>query len=1020
MSSERLDRVDEVFQAALDLPTDERDAFLARACEGDADLRRDVDRLLSSHERAEAAGFMNRPVLDPPPGLRIGRYRLLGEIGRGGMGVVLLAEDESLHRRVALKLLTGALAADEERARRFRQEALAASALNHPNIITIHEIGAWEQGGFMATEFIEGSTLREVIDGQPLPLARALDIAAQIARALSAAHRAGIVHRDIKPENVMVRPDGLVKVLDFGIAKYAAAERTRAEREARVQTRTGAVVGTAAYMSPEQARGLATDAHTDLWSFGCVLFEMLGGRPAFGRETASDTIAAVLEHDPDWSVLPRNVPESLRGLLERCLAKDPERRLADADAARTEIEDALATVRTEPRAPAARRPRAGRWAVATVVLVATGAAAWLWRRDAGPRWARTVALPEIARLVERDDVYGAYLLARRAEVYLPGHPALQRFRTEYTFPLTIETTPSEAQVVMKPYRAVDAPWEPLGRTPFKELPAPFMNLRLRIEKRGFEPLELGSDFSGRMRVRRVTLDPIGEAPKGMVRIPAGPSERPGLPSVRTTEFWLDRYEVTNREYAAFVKQGGYRDKRYWQEPFLRDGRVLGWEEALAHFRDATGRPGPATWELGTYPDGRADHPVGGVSWYEAAAFAVFAGKELPTVHHWMRAAGRGHFADILLLSNFADQGSAPAGSHRGVSAFGAYDVAGNVKEWCANAFGAKRYILGGGWNEPSYMFMDPDAQSPWDRLPSYGFRCARYVSAPPPEQRAPVDLRHGSYGDRKPVTDQVFEVYRGFFAYDRTPLEAAVESVEEAEHWRREKVSYNAAYGRERVPAYLFLPRRARPPYQTVVYWPAGDAISLRSSADIRLRYIEYLVRSGRAVLHPVYKGTYERRGERRGGPGETRELFIQISKDLGRSIDYLETRPDMDTRRLAFYGVSLGASIAPPLLAIEHRFKAAVLQGGGLEYVTIPEVDPVNFAPRVTIPVLMVNGRLDFENPLETSQKPLFELLGTPEAHKRHVLFEGGHAGYEMRDLYRVVLDWLDRYLGSVALAEG
>jgi dienelactone hydrolase len=1027
MSSERQDRIDEVFQGALDLPLAERDAFVRRECAGDAELGRAVDRLLCSHERAEAAGFMERPAFGPgadatsPAGLgaadgaRIGRYRVVDEIGRGGMGVVYLAEDESLHRRVALKLLAGDLATDEERARRFRQEALAASALNHPNIITIHEIGAWEQGGFMATEFIEGSTLRQEMDDRPVPVARALDIAAQIARALSAAHGAGVVHRDVKPENVMVRPDGLVKVLDFGIAKYADGAGGAA-RKSLVQTRTGAVVGTAAYMSPEQARGLVTDARTDLWSFGCVLYEMLAGRPAFGRETASDTIAAVLERDPDWSVLPATIPDCVRRLLERCLAKDPERRLADAGAARAEVEDALGTVRAKP-VPRGR----GRWRwVAVVALLAVaGVAGWAWRRDAGPRWARNVALPEIARLVERDDVYGAYLLARRAQAYLPEDPALQRFRADNTFPLTLETTPSDAQVLMKPYRAVDAAWEPLGRTPFKEHRVPFGHLRLRIEKEGFEPLEVATDFGGAMRVRRFTLDPSGQARKGMVRVPGGSYLYPGLPPVQTADFWFDRYEVTNREYEAFVKQGGYRNRDYWKERFVRDDRVLGWDEAMAHFRDATGRPGPATWELGTYPEGRADHPVSGVSWFEAAAFAVFAGKELPTVHHWMRAAGRGHFADILLLSNFAGHGSAPAGSHHGLSAFGAYDVAGNVKEWCANAYGAKRYILGAGWNEPSYMFTDPDARSPWDRLPSYGFRCARYASEPPAEQRAPIDLVKAVRHDPllKPVPDAVFAVYRAFYAYDRTTLAAAVESVEEAEHWRREKVSYDAAYGRERVPAYLFLPRNARPPYQTVVYWPAGEAMSLRSSADIRLRYVRFLLRSGRAVLHPVYRGTYERRGERRGGPAERWDLVLQMSKDLGRSLDYLETRPDIDAGKLAFYGVSLGADLAPPFLAIENRFKVAVLQGGGLGPVDVPpEVHPVNFAPRVTVPVLMVNGRLDFVNPLDSSQRPLFRLLGSPARDKRHVLLEGGHADYPMHDLFKVVLDWLDRYLGPVS----
>ena len=998
MKSERRDEVDDVFQAALDLPPHERDAFVERACAADADLRRAVDRLLGAHYRAQADGFMDGPALESggerggseddraAAGQLIGRYRVVHRIGGGGMGEVFLAHDESLDRRVALKLLTGGLAHGEERVRRFRQEALAASSLNHPNIITIHEVGPWDQGGFMATEFIEGSTLRSLMDGKPLPLARALDIAVQITRALSAAHGAGIVHRDVKPENVMVRPDGLVKVLDFGIAKYSEGAGDRSAREALVQTRTGAVVGTTAYMSPEQARGLETDARTDIWSLGCVLYEMLAGRPAFGRATPSDTIAAVLDHEPDWSALPATVPAGIRRLLQGCLTKDPEGRLDDVARARVELEEALAVGRARPLSPgwtaALRRPRNAVTA-ATLVLAVSVLAAWWWMRAARPRWARDVALPEIARLVEKEDDYHAFLLAREARPHLPGDTALQRFWIDHTFPLTIETSPADATVLMKPYREVDAHWEPLGRTPLKALRAPLTHLRLRIEKDGFEPVEVASDFSGPMRIRRFTLDEKDKAPQGMVRVPGEVHEYQGMPSVTLGDFWIDRYEVTNRQYKEFVDHGAYRSPVHWKEPFVKGGRVLAWEEAMSLFRDATGRPGPATWELGTYRDGQADHPVGGVSWFEAAAYARFAGNELPTVHHWMRAAGTIFFADILLLSNFGGRGSDPVGSHQGLSPFGAYDLAGNVKEWCWNAIGEKRYILGGGWNEPSFMFDDPDAQAPWDRAPSYGFRCAKYAAPASPEQLATFDLVTvpRDYAAEKPVPDEVFRIYRGFYSYDKTELKATVDSVEESEHWRHERVSFEAAYGGERVPAHLFLPRNASPPYQTVVYWPSGEALALRTSADLRMKHIEFLLRSGRAVLQPIYKATYERHvAPTGGGPSKERDVIIQAAKDLGRSIDYLETRADIDHGRLAFYGLSFGAIVAPPLLAIEHRFKAAVLQGGGLDsYKPLPEIDPLNFAPRVTAPVLMLNGRYDFMEPLETSQRPLFRLLGTP-----------------------------------------
>ncbi len=340
----------------------------------------------------------------------------------------------------------------------------------------------------------------------------------------------------------MVRPDGLVKVLDFGIAKYSAAAGDLSARQALAQTKTGAVVGTTAYMSPEQARGLETDARTDIWSFGCVLYEMLTDRPAFGRATPSDTLAAVLEHEPDWSALPGTVPAGIRRLLERCLTKDREGRLRDVAEARVELEEAQAGGGAQAIArvrSAGLRRRQATVAAATVV-VALGLAAWWWMRGSGPRWARDVAVPEITRLVDQEDDYRAFLLARQALPHLPGNAALHRFFVDHTLPLTVETNPPGATVRMKPYREPDAPWEPLGRTPFKALRVPFGNLRLRIERDGFEPVEVASDLGGPMRFRSFTLDEKDKAPKGMVRLPGEILEHEGLPSVELRDFWLDR------------------------------------------------------------------------------------------------------------------------------------------------------------------------------------------------------------------------------------------------------------------------------------------------------------------------------------------------------------------------------------------------------------------------------------------------------------------------------------------------
>src|SRR5262245_33384346 len=311
MTPERYRQISELYHAALELDPGERAAFLERACIGDEELRREIESLLSSQE--QASGFLASPALgiaaamlsdekaDALKGRTIGRYRVLSLIGAGGMGRVYLAEDVELGRRVALKLLPEHFTHNQNQVQRFRQEARAASALNHPNILTVHEVGRVDNTEFIATEYVDGETLRDRLTQAPVNVRETLDVAAQVGDALTVAHEAGIIHRDIKPENVMLRRDGYVKVLDFGIAKLT--ENLRPSQSATVastliKTNPGALLGTAEYMSPEQARGLAVDARTDIWSLGVVLYEMLAGQRPFSGPTHGDTIVSILEREP--------------------------------------------------------------------------------------------------------------------------------------------------------------------------------------------------------------------------------------------------------------------------------------------------------------------------------------------------------------------------------------------------------------------------------------------------------------------------------------------------------------------------------------------------------------------------------------------------------------------------------------------------------------------------------------------------------------------------------------------------
>lgn len=706
--------------------------------------------------------------------------------------------------------------------------------------------------------------------------------------------------------------------------------------------------------------------------------------------------------------------------------------------------------------PTARRSGLSRFAVPLSVLTAVTVAAFglvaiknYLDHQAEVRRAKDVLLPEIESQLDMNwrDFTETYAKALEVEEIIPDDPELAEIFETISLRIDIDSEPTDADVYMKSYSSPDQHWEHIGATPIENFRVPVGIFRWKFEKDGYETvtaaesswdIQLQGELTGKDLLQPNNifrkLDRIGEIPPGMVRVAGAQT-----PQGEVQDFFIDRYEVTNAEFLKFVLDGGYRNKKHWQHDFVEHGEVLGWEKGIARFIDSTGRPGPSSWLGGVFPEETADHPVSGVSWYEAAAYAAYVGKSLPSGTHWGVARGEyspliqypqlGGFAVFAPFSNFGGNGTVEVGSLPGVSAYGTYDLAGNVREWCSNATAMGKLVRGGSFSDNPYKFADLSQAPPMFRGPDYGFRTVVYPDS--------LDKNAAFFDDMpiKPaedfyaheiVSDEIFEVFLRQFDFDEQDLNVRQESLDDSSGlWTVERVSVDAPYGNERMIINLFLPKTAKPPYQTVIYFPGSASLFKDSSEDID-QYHEYpvflsfLVKTGRAVAYPVYKGTFERRDDRLlaiyagANSHQYTEYLTQIVKDFRRTVDYLETRQDIDTGRLAYYGMSWGGFMGAFIPAIETRLKTAVILAGGLHESGLPEASPINYISRITMPYLMMVGRYDTLIDHEASVKPLFELIGTPKEHKALKVYETDHIPPKSEYISET-LAWLDRYLGPV-----
>jgi serine/threonine protein kinase/dienelactone hydrolase len=982
-------------------------------------------------------------------GSTILHYRILEKLGEGGMGVVYLAEDTRLERKVAIKFLPQHISSDSEEKARFKIEAKAAAALNHPNIATVHSIEEADDQLFIVMEYVKGKELKDFIEpnkGLSLPINDIINYIIQIAEGLNAAHKADIIHRDIKSSNIMITEDGNVKIMDFGLAKLRGKTKL---------TKIGTTIGTIDYMSPEQAQGEEVDRRTDIWSFGIVLYEMLTGKMPFKGDYEQAVLYSILNEEPEpANVQNSEVSSELAHISAKALQKKPDSRYSDMSEIINELKQYRDKIRPEAENVLSlkmmvhrfRRPKVFIPVFSFLILI-TVAGWWFFNRESKIKWAEGELLPQIQNLVDHSwrDFTQAYKLEEEAEKYIPDNTELAELIAKSSLKLNINTDPEGSKVYIKQYNRPNDEWKYLGTTPIKQTRLPIGVFRWKFFKEGFDTAfaaastwDINITKGSLLIPYNITrkLDKKGSIPKGMVRVAGAETNYGPVP-----DFFIDKYEVTNKQYKDFINAGGYKNAKYWKNEFIKDGKKLTRQQAMKLFVDQTGRPGPSTWQAGDYPDGKAAYPVTGISWYEAAAYAEFAGKELPTRTHWGLAIGNstplikwpqlGGFAVFAPFSNFNHKGLIPVGSLPGFTAYGAYDMPGNAREWCWNRTPDGRLLRGGAWNDNTYMFRGLSQASTFDRSSRNGFRCAVYLN----KENIPAQVfgmtqfvPNEYYTNQKPVSDEVFKVYKNQFLYDKTALNSKVISRDEVKNeWLHEEVSFNAAYNNERVLAHLFLPKNASPPYQTVIYFP-GSAVSFqKSSKDIENYYeftsfVSFIVKNGRAVLFPVLKGTFERSQKglfpdlliSEGKLHQFTEYRIELVKDYMRCIDYLETRQDIDTGRLANYGMSWGGIFGGIIPAVEHRLKASVLISGGYVNMGLPEVNAINYLPRVKLPILMLNGKYDMIFPYDKAIKPMFDFLGSPKKDKELKLYNTDHIPPQ-NEFIKETLAWFDKYLGPV-----
>ena len=634
-------------------------------------------------------------------------------------------------------------------------------------------------------------------------------------------------------------------------------------------------------------------------------------------------------------------------------------------------------------------------------------------------------LPEIIDLAKNNNKEAYKKIIPLLQVY-PENKILLKYYEEVTDSIEINTNYDNVNVQFKFSNDTTSVWQSLGNvTNLKRVPFTRIDLRFQVNGKNFESkfqhpyfLKDGYEFK---------LPESDEIPENHVLI-VGTSNSlsfPGLdhlPEKQMNSYSISKYEVSNKEYKEFLDSEEYNDPNYWPFPFNLDGKILSFSNAQKLFVDKYGNPGPSNWEVGSYPNGKGNNPVSGISWFEAFAYAKFKGQSLPDIYQWENVAFLSRAFEIIPNSNFNRENLLDIENLKSENFLGLHNLAGNVREWAMNpdiGFPKNRAILGGSFLDETYLYNDFYTQSVLDRSDGNGIRLVYNFNEKEDQSSYGVEVR--DFINSPDVTDEVFEYYLSQFSYE-SDSKFTTKKIAGTEEVIVEKYEVKAPYGsdNEILSGYVFFNKKfQKKGLKPIIFFPGSNALNQSDENAVINNipnYLNYLLNSGYAIIHPIYKSTYSRQDEQRSDYGDMTDQYknhvIMWGKDYKRSIDYIFEREDFNVSELSYMGVSWGGFMGNILLAIDKRVKAGFLLVAGLEFQKCKkEVDAMYYTRRIEVPTLMMNGRYDQYFPLETSQKPMFDLINLPPEKKKHYVYDSGHF-VPRQEQIKFHLDWLNKFL--------